>query len=261
MIRDTIMSPRDPRHGAYRGRDPFSACNCLLLLSGDNDLLPAAEMVGNYGIDVAIFRPVDDHDSRQNPVHPRIHTYRTFEDDLKQSMLPDCIPREDGPAITWSEYLTMKIASEAVSPEVDRECLAQCHAEAANSDDTETTVGCVVRNPKGDIIVKGHNALPFGVQRTPPERLSRPDKYAWIEHAERNAIYAAARSGTSLRHCTMYVELMPCADCARGIIQSGIKEVVVSQDRMQGYANSAYREQHVIATALLTEAGVRLRAA
>ena len=137
MIRDTIMSPRDPRHGAFRGRDPFSPCSCVLLLSGDNDLLPAVEMVGSYGMEVAIFRPVDDHDSRQSPVHSRIHTYRTSEEDLRKSMLPDCILREDGTAITWSEYLDMKIASEAVSPQVDRECFAQCRAEAANSDDND----------------------------------------------------------------------------------------------------------------------------
>jgi len=59
----------------------------------------------------------------------------------------------------------------------------------------------------------------------------------------------------------MYVELMPCADCARGIIQSGIKEVVVSKDKMQAYSNSVYREQHVIAEALFKEAEVRLRMA
>jgi len=54
---------------------------------------------------------------------------------------------------------------------------------------------------------------------------------------------------------------MPCADCARGIIQAGIKEVVVSRDRMQAYSNSAYREQHIIAEALFREAGVKLRMA
>jgi deoxycytidylate deaminase len=59
----------------------------------------------------------------------------------------------------------------------------------------------------------------------------------------------------------MYVELMPCADCARGIIQSGIKEVVVSQDRMRDYSSSVYREQHAIAEVLFKEAGVHLRMA
>jgi deoxycytidylate deaminase len=59
----------------------------------------------------------------------------------------------------------------------------------------------------------------------------------------------------------MYVDLMRCADCARGIIQSGIKEVVVSQDRMQAYSNSVYRERHFVAEALCTEARVKLRMA
>jgi deoxycytidylate deaminase len=59
----------------------------------------------------------------------------------------------------------------------------------------------------------------------------------------------------------MYVDLMPCADCARGIIQSGIKEVVVSRYRMQGYSNSVYREQQIAAEVLLSEAGVKLRMA
>jgi dCMP deaminase len=261
MIRDAIMSPGDPRHGMFRGRDSFSACNGVLLVSGDSDFLPAAQMVGNYGMEVAIFRQVGDHDGGKNRAHPKIHSHEIAEEDLKRSMLPDHIPREDGTAITWSEYMELKIASEVVSPEVDRECLAQCQAEAANSDDNETRVGCVIRHSRRGIIVRGHNSLPRGVQAFPPERLSRPGKYAWIEHAERNALYRAARNGIPLRGCTMYVEVMPCVDCARGIIQSDIKEVVVSQDRMQAYSNSAYREQHIIAEVLFTEAGVSLRMA
>jgi dCMP deaminase len=216
-------------------------------------------MAGSYGVEVAIFRQVGDHDGDKNPAHPKIHAHEIAEEDLKRSMLPDHIPRGDGTTITWSEYLDLKVASEVVSPQVDRECFAQCQAEAANSDDNETRVGCVVHHPKRGIVVRGHNALPLGVERITAERLSRPHKYSWIEHAERNAIHAAARSGTSLRQCTVYVELMPCADCARGIIQSGIKEAVVSRDRMQAYSNSVYREQHIIAEAMFKEAGVRLR--
>jgi deoxycytidylate deaminase len=83
----------------------------------------------------------------------------------------------------------------------------------------------------------------------------------WVEHAERNAIYAAARCGISLEGCSMYVELMPCVDCARGIIQAGLWEVVVSKERMQGYSSPTYREQHVVAASLLKEAGVILRTA
>ena len=209
---------------------------------------------------VAIFRPIDD-DSSQDAIHPKIHTYKTLEGDLNDSILPDCITGEHGNVITWSQYMELKIASEPVSPQVDGECFAQCQVEAAGSDDNETRVGCVDRHPKRGIVVRGHNSLPRGVQSFPPERLSRPDKYAWIEHAERNALYRAARNGIPVRGCTMYVDLMRCADCARGIIQSDIKQVVVSHDRMRDYSNSVYREQHAIAEVLFKEAGVRLRMA
>jgi deoxycytidylate deaminase len=59
----------------------------------------------------------------------------------------------------------------------------------------------------------------------------------------------------------MYVDLTPCVDCARGIIQAGLREVVVSKERMQAYSSPTYREQHLIAAALLKEAGVVLRTA
>ena len=101
--------------------------------------------------------------------------------------------------------------------------------------------------------------MPHGVAANPPERLSRPDKYTWVEHAERNAIYTAARCGISLEGCTMYVDLMPCVDCARGIIQAGLREVVVSKSRMQTYSNLTYGEQNLLAASLLKEAEVLLR--
>jgi deoxycytidylate deaminase len=59
----------------------------------------------------------------------------------------------------------------------------------------------------------------------------------------------------------MYVDLMPCADCARGVIQAGITEVVVSHDRMRAYAGSFYAESQKIAEVLLEEAGVLVRRA
>ena len=55
--------------------------------------------------------------------------------------------------------------------------------------------------------------------------------------AERNAICNAARCGTALEHCTIYVEIMPCMDCARAIVQAGIREVVVSATRMAQYSS------------------------
>jgi len=57
----------------------------------------------------------------------------------------------------------------------------------------------------------------------------RPAKYRWTEHAERNAIFSAARMGVSIVGATMYLPWFPCAECARAIVQSGIGALVAYQ--------------------------------
>lgn len=56
-------------------------------------------------------------------------------------------------------------------------------------------------------------------------RWERPIKYQYVEHAERNAIYNAARVGTPLLGCSAFVSLAPCVGCARALVQAGIVEV------------------------------------
>ncbi len=92
-----------------------------------------------------------------------------------------------------------------------------------------------------------------------PERLVRPTKYLWIEHAERNAICNAARAGTATEACTIFVEIMPCMDCARAIVQAGIIEVVVSAERMAQYSSAYYDEHFGMVEVLFGEARVRVR--
>lgn len=94
------------------------------------------------------------------------------------------------------------------------------------SKDRSTGVGCVIVGPNNEIRAMGYNGFPRGIDDDKPERHERPIKYKWTEHAERNAIYNAARCGTQLDGCRMFTQLYPCSDCARGIIQSGIVEVV-----------------------------------
>lgn len=62
------------------------------------------------------------------------------------------------------------------------------------STDPDTQVGCVVTDTYGNILATGANAHTGGVEQT-DENSARPEKYDWIEHAERNAIYSAARRG------------------------------------------------------------------
>jgi deoxycytidylate deaminase len=79
------------------------------------------------------------------------------------------------------------------------------------------------------------------------------------KHAERNAIYLAARRGISTEGCAMFVELTPCVDCARAIIQAGIVEVVINRDRASEYSDQRYSDEHSTALEMLAEAGVTVR--
>lgn len=96
---------------------------------------------------------------------------------------------------------------------------------AAKSKDPSRKVGAIITGPHHEIRSTGFNGMPREVHEL-PHRVERPEKYLWYEHAERNAIYNAARHGAALEGCTLYVSMFPCIDCARAIVQSGIKRVV-----------------------------------
>lgn len=94
------------------------------------------------------------------------------------------------------------------------------------SKDRRTQIGAVIVGKDNEIVSTGYNSFPRGINDNVEERQVRPEKYYWIEHAERNAIYNAARIGVSLRDTTMYLTCgIPCSDCTKGIISSGIKKI------------------------------------
>jgi dCMP deaminase len=94
------------------------------------------------------------------------------------------------------------------------------------SKDESTQIGAVIVGDDNEILSTGYNSFPRGLDDNKPERQERPEKYFWFEHAERNAIYNAARVGTPLVNSTIYLTSgLPCCDCARGIINAGIKTV------------------------------------
>ncbi len=95
------------------------------------------------------------------------------------------------------------------------------------SKDRSTRVGAVVVAEDKTPGPYGFNGFPRAIDDDIEDRHDRPIKYKWTEHAERNAIYNAARTGMSLKGCTIYVTHMPCADCARAIVQVGMTRVVV----------------------------------
>lgn len=97
---------------------------------------------------------------------------------------------------------------------------------ASWSKDTNTKVGAVIVDEDNIVLSMGYNGFPRGCDDSIECRYEKPHKYLYTEHAERNALYHAARHGVSLKNCSIYVTMFCCSDCARGIIQSGIKRVV-----------------------------------
>jgi dCMP deaminase len=98
------------------------------------------------------------------------------------------------------------------------------------SKDQSTQIGAVIVGEDKEVLSTGYNSFPRGLDDSLQERQERPEKYFWMEHAERNAIYNAARIGVSLKNSTIYLTSgLPCMDCARGIVNSGIKTVYCKQ--------------------------------
>lgn len=97
------------------------------------------------------------------------------------------------------------------------------------SKDKNRKVGAVIVDNDNAVLSMGYNGIPRGCDDGVESRYNRPTKYLYTEHAERNAIYHAARHGVSLKDCRIYVTLFPCADCARAIIQSGITKIIAPE--------------------------------
>lgn len=96
---------------------------------------------------------------------------------------------------------------------------------AAKKSKDSTKVGAVLIGPDGEVRLTAYNGPPRGVEDT-PERRERPAKYLFASHAEQNLVAFAAREGIRTADCTVYVTHMPCAGCAKSLIQAGVSAVV-----------------------------------
>lgn len=150
---------------------------------------------------------------------------------------------------------------------------------STKSKDPSTKVGCVIVGDDNAVLSIGFNGFPRGVaedqyKHTPikdslavreervllTDRWERPAKYSWIEHAERNAIFNAARHGIKLAGARAYLnwEPHPCADCSRALIQSGIVEIIGPDIPFGGAGNGTHYDTS-FADTMCNEAGVRIR--
>ena len=138
--------------------------------------------------------------------------------------------------ISWDEYF-----------------MGVARLSAMRSKDPNTQVGACIVSEEHKILSMGYNGFPLGCSddEFPWNREGEDNKYFYTTHSELNAILNYR--GGSLEGATIYVTLFPCNECAKAIIQSGIREVVYDDDK---YADTAM----VIASKkMLRAAGVTLR--
>jgi dCMP deaminase len=133
------------------------------------------------------------------------------------------------------------------------------------SKDPSTKVGCVIAGPDHGFISAGFNGFARGVKDNPqevPERYERNSKLLYTVHAENNAIFAAGKRGVALDGSIIYMDWYPCAHCMQGIIQTGIKEIVINRNS-ESYKNTDLLERwkdHIQASKnMANEAGVVIR--
>ncbi|MBR2891687.1 MAG: dCMP deaminase family protein [Bacilli bacterium] len=122
------------------------------------------------------------------------------------------------------------------------------------SKDPSTKVGACIVNEQKRIIGIGYNGFPYGCSddEFPWSRDGEylDCKYPYVVHAEPNAIL---NSTTSLQGATLYVTLFPCNECAKLIIQSGIKEIVYMGDKYDGTPSD------IASKKMLSAAGIKTR--
>ena len=123
---------------------------------------------------------------------------------------------------------------------------------AKRSKDPSTQVGACIVDDNNVILSTGYNGFPYGCSDDvyPWEREGSDTKYNYVVHAELNAILNAR--GKNLKGAKLYVDLFPCNECAKAIIQSGISEVVYLYDK---YADSAAT---IASKKMLTSANIKL---
>ena len=110
----------------------------------------------------------------------------------------------------------------------DQRYLKLAEEVAGWSKDPSRKIGAVAIGAKGQVLAQGFNGFPRGIDDSEERYNDRQRKYELVVHAEMNVIYNATYSGVSLDGATLYVTGLPvCSECAKGIVQVGIKRVIM----------------------------------
>lgn len=138
---------------------------------------------------------------------------------------------------------------------------AVARAASSLSKDQSTKLGAIILGKGFEIRALGYNGFPRGVDDSIESRHERPAKYKWTEHAERNAIFNAARAGTALEGSRLLLDspIFVCCECARAIIGAGISQVIIIRRHdMDPERVKRWSEDEDISRQMLAEAGVEV---
>ena len=121
------------------------------------------------------------------------------------------------------------------------------------SKDPSKKIGAVAVGSKGQVLSQGFNGFPRGIKDSNGRLDNREEKYRYVVHGEMNCIYNACHNGVSLDGATLYVYGLPvCSECAKGVIQVGIKKVIMQyEDEVP-----QWEESYKITEAMFREAGI-----
>lgn len=128
---------------------------------------------------------------------------------------------------------------------------------ALKSKDPRTKIGAILTRDK-NIISTGFNGFPIGVNDNIERYENKETKYKFVCHAEANSILTAARFGISTLNSILYTQGVPCCECAKTIIQGGVKEVVVHRP-WPDMNHSIWLESVKISNIMFKESEVKIR--
>ena len=122
------------------------------------------------------------------------------------------------------------------------------------SKDPSRRIGAVAVGAKGQVLAQGYNGFPRGIEDKEDRYADRQLKYKYVVHAEMNVIYNATYNGVSLDGATLFVWGLPvCSECAKGIIQVGIKQIVMPGQSIP----ESWQESWNLTKEMFEEAGVK----
>lgn len=125
------------------------------------------------------------------------------------------------------------------------------------SKDPSTKVGAVVVDDDGRLLAQGYNGFPRGIDDREDRLIDRSLKYRFVVHAEMNCIYNAGYTGVSLKGSSLFIYGLPvCSECAKGVIQSGIRRVYMCYDDSKLVTQKNWQESFDLSEQMFKEAGV-----